>query len=372
MTSSVIAASALWRHAYCCIALKQYRLRAENTDYLPAELLEDFSQGGVMAALVSIGVPVYKRLSFLPNVLNSVSHQDYSKLELIVSDNGMNGAQLSTIIKEHYPGQFKLRQNAQVETMSTHFNQIINAASGKYFMLLCDDDEISPNYVSELVALLEQNRHASIGLSRQEIMDEGGTVIRRSSDNIPPLLSGPDFIRAAWETHQYKYEGFATYLARTDQIKACGGYPEFCKGMSHDDALLLKLCIDNYVALSSRCAFRFRIYDSSHGATITIEDVKQATKQFLRFLDCDPQLQQFALKQPSEWKSLKKIIERMNWEFYYERWSGMYRDTLSRVEWVKAAFALPFIPGYYRRVAFTLTHVPSHALSSWAKALMMH
>jgi glycosyltransferase involved in cell wall biosynthesis len=325
-----------------------------------------------MAALVTVGIPIYKRLSFLPNVLNSVSQQDYRDLEIIVSDNGMNSAQLSTMIKEHYPRKFKLRQNAHIETMSTHFNQIINAASGKYFMLLCDDDEISPNYVSDLAALLEHNPQASIALSRQEIIDESGATLRRSCDHLPPLISGPDFIRAAWQTHQYKYEGFATYLARTDQIKACGGYPEFCKGLSHDDALLLKLCIDNYVALSSRCAFRFRIYESSHGATISIEDVKQATREFLRFLDCDPQLQQFALKQPLEWKCLRKIVERMNWEFYYERWSGMYRDTLTRVQWLKAGFALPFIPAYYWRVASTLTHVPSIALASWAKALMMH
>jgi glycosyltransferase involved in cell wall biosynthesis len=324
-----------------------------------------------MAALVTIGVPIYKRLSFLPNVLRSVSEQDYSNLELIVSDNGMNGGQVSTLVKEFYPRRFKIRQNATIETMSTHFNQIINAASGKYFILLCDDDEISSNYVSELVSLLEQNRHASIGLSRQEIMDEHGTVIRSSSDNLPPLISGPDFVRAAWQTHEYKYEGFATYLARTDQLKTCGGYPEFCKGLSHDDALVLKLCIDNYVALSSRCAFRFRIYQSSHGATISIEDVRQATIEFLQFLKTNPQMKRFALKQPSEWKSLKETVERMNWEFYHERWSGMYRETLTTFQWIKAAFALPFIPGYYMRVASTLTHTPRISLESWAKALLM-
>ncbi len=325
-----------------------------------------------MTALVTIGIPVYKRLSFLPNVLKSVSQQDYCDLEIIVSDNGMNGPQLSTIIKEHYPRTFKLRHNAQIETMSTHFNQIINAASGKYFMLLCDDDEISPNYVSELVGLLEHNPQASIALSRQEIIDESGVTVRRSSDNLPPLLSGPDLIRAAWQSHQYKYEGFVTYLARTDQIKACGGYPEFCKGLSHDDALLLKLCIDNYVALSSRCAFRFRIYDSSHGALISLGEVEQATRDFLRFLQSDPLIQQFALKEKSEWKSLKKIVERMNWEFYYARWSGMNRETFTTLQWIKAAFALPFIPGYYMRVASRLTHIPSAALASWAKALLMH
>src|SRR5688572_32233840 len=108
-----------------------------------------------MAELVTIGIPVYQRLSFLPNVLRSVNQQDYPNIELIVSDNGINGTAILSILKEHCPRTFKFRQNPQVETMSTHFNQIINAASGKYFMLLCDDDEISSNYVSELVGLLE-------------------------------------------------------------------------------------------------------------------------------------------------------------------------------------------------------------------------
>jgi glycosyltransferase involved in cell wall biosynthesis len=325
-----------------------------------------------MPASVTIGIPIYKRLSFLPNVLKSVSQQDYSNLELIVSDNGMNGGEVAAIVKEYYPRSFKIRQNVTTETMSTHFNQIINAASGKYFMLLCDDDEISPNYVSELVALLEHNPQASVALSRQEIMDEYGTVVRGSSDNLPPLISGPDFIRAAWQSHEYKYEGFVTYLARTDQIKACGGYPEFCKGLSHDDALILKLCMDNYVALTSRCAFRFRIYDSSHGALISIKEVEQATRDFLQFLKSDPHIKQFALKQTSEWKSINKIVERMNWEFYYSRWIGMNREKLTTLQWIKAAFALPFIPAYYWRVASTLTHIPAGTFASWAKALLMH
>jgi hypothetical protein len=67
-------------------------------------------------------------------------------------------------------------------------------------MLLCDDDEISPNYVSELVGLLEHNPQASIALSRQEIIDESGVTVRGSSVNLPPLLSGPDLIRAAWQS----------------------------------------------------------------------------------------------------------------------------------------------------------------------------
>jgi glycosyltransferase involved in cell wall biosynthesis len=307
-----------------------------------------------MTDLVTLAIPIYKRLHFLPSVLKIVALQDYPNIELIVSDNGMNGAQVPALINQYYSGKFKFRQNPCTVSMSSHFNQIIEEASGKYFMILCDDDEISSNYVSDLVDQLERNPRASIALSKQEIMDESGTIIRKSSENLSPLLTGPEFIRGAWKTFTFNFECFATFLARTKDLKACGGYPEIHKGHSHDDALLVKLCLSNYVALSSNSTFRFRVYESSHGFSISIQDVAKATRDFFQFLNSDPQIQQFASAQPAEWEELKEIIGRMNWGCYYDRWNGLYRKRLTGSEWLKAAFALPFIPAYYRQVASTL------------------
>jgi len=48
-----------------------------------------------MTDVVTIGVPVYKRLGFLANVLRSIGEQDYPAIEVIVSDNGLNGEELT-------------------------------------------------------------------------------------------------------------------------------------------------------------------------------------------------------------------------------------------------------------------------------------
>ena len=40
--------------------------------------------------------------------------------------------------------------------MHEHFNQLVQEATGEYFVLLCDDDQISANFVTELVAVLER------------------------------------------------------------------------------------------------------------------------------------------------------------------------------------------------------------------------
>jgi glycosyltransferase involved in cell wall biosynthesis len=320
-----------------------------------------------MSDLVTIGVPVYKRLGFLPNVLRSVSEQKYPAIELIVSDNGLNGGEVPQLVRRHYSKPFKFRQSPSIVSMPTHFNQIIQRASGKYFMILCDDDEISPNFVSEMAALLARYPSASVALSRQEIMDESGKTIRTSSDDLPPIVSGPEFIKSLWRTSQYKFAGLASFFSRTQALRACGGYPELWRGHSHDDALVVKLCLDNHVAMSSRATFRFRVYQASHGLSISIDDIARATRELLQFVNSDPKLQQFAAAHPAEWREIKDTIDRMNWGCYYERWSGIYRQRLSFPVWVKAAFALPFIPAYYSAVSRSLLTEAATYLSNRIK-----
>jgi glycosyltransferase involved in cell wall biosynthesis len=303
--------------------------------------------------LVTIGVPVYKRLLYLPNVLNIVAAQDYPDIELVVSDNGMNGSAVPEIVKKHYSRPFIFRQNPSTISISSHFNQLVERASGEYFLLLADDDEISSNYISELVAALERNPRVLVALSKQGIMDESGVIIRKSREKLPDTLPGPKFIKAAWGTNEYKFECFATFLARTEAVKACAGYPDFCKGHGNDDALLLKLCLHHGVVFSDRCTFRFRSYESSHGLASSIHDLAQAYRELFQFLDSDPIIHDFRSIRSDEWRDLKKVFVQMIWRTYLERWQGMYRKRLTRLQWTKAAFAMPFIPAYYKNVAAT-------------------
>src|SRR5580692_8225700 len=105
--------------------------------------------------LVTVAIPVYKRFDFLPKAIQCVASQDYPHIELIVSDNGQNGARVPDIVRQHYPGPFRFRQNPATVSIATHFNQLLQEATGEYYVVLCDDDEISANYVSELVGVLE-------------------------------------------------------------------------------------------------------------------------------------------------------------------------------------------------------------------------
>lgn len=301
--------------------------------------------------VVTIGLPIYKRLEYLPHVLDVISAQDYPSVELLVSDNGQNGDRVLEIVRRHYSKPFRFRQNPATVSISTHFNQLLQEASGKYFITLCDDDEISANYVSELVRVLESKPDALAAVARQELIDKQGVRLRHSVAELPAELDGADFVRRNWRNYEFGFECFATFMMRRAEAVACGGYPDFTTGTSNDNALLIKLCLGRPLLFSNACTFRWRIDDQSYGWSIKITSLAAATREFLHFLNKDPALRRFARSHPAQWAEVKAVLARMAWQTYWVRWKGMYRARLSRLEWLRAAFALPFLGAYYRQVS---------------------
>ena len=307
-----------------------------------------------METLATIAVPVYRRLHFLPGLLKLLETQDYPAIDLLVSDNGENGAKVRQIVEANYSRPFTFRQNPKSVPITEHFNQLVQVAQGEYFLVLADDDEITPNFVSEIAAQFQRHPNASIGFGRQEFMTEQGQVTSRSRDTLPDALSGKDFIIAAWHRYEFGFQSVSCFLAKTELMRACGIYPDIPTGTYIDDALVVKMALGHEVVFSSKCAFRNRVYESSHGFALPIRELASATKAFIQFLNSDAAMREFATRQPQEYSIIRDCMQEMAWQTYLHRWKTLYRKRLSYGQWVRAAFFLPLIPAYYKRVGRTL------------------
>ena len=301
--------------------------------------------------LVTIALPMWKRLEFLPHILKVIEAQDYPFTNLLISDNGMNGNKVREAVETHYSRPYIFRQNASIAEIPDHFNQLVQEATGEFFTLVSDDDEISPNFVSELVRLLEQHPEASLAFARQEIMNGEGVVVRKSNDVKTTVMSGAEFIRGTWQHYTFGYEALGTNVARTAAIVAAGGYPNFTRGTGMENAMFIKMCLAGSVAISQNCVWRWRVYESSHGWSVPIRDLSAASKELMHFLNTDPGIQELAKSNPTEWKQLKDVIFHNEWQTYYWRWRDIYKARMPYVAWAKSAFEMPFSLGYYRNVA---------------------
>ncbi len=116
--------------------------------------------------LVSIGFPVYNGAQFLRRALDSIVTQDYTNLEIIISDNASTDETFQ-ICHEYAEKDTRINCTQLNDNIgaTNNLNRVIAQSTGKYFMRMSDDDVRAPSYISKCVALLEANDQAVLSHS---------------------------------------------------------------------------------------------------------------------------------------------------------------------------------------------------------------
>lgn len=133
-----------------------------------------------VAPRVTIGMPTYRRPETIRRALRSIAAQSYRQFVLIISDN--NGPDPQTIaavreIETELPEMAVIAQSENIGALS-NLNMLLALAETEYFMWLADDDEVTPDYLEELVQLLDADQTAVTAMGRWKMMTspEEGTL----------------------------------------------------------------------------------------------------------------------------------------------------------------------------------------------------
>ncbi|MBT6957817.1 MAG: glycosyltransferase family 2 protein, partial [Opitutae bacterium] len=103
---------------------------------------------------VSVIIPTFNRLGYLPRSLGSVLAQSYDDYELIVVDDGSTD-QTVDAIQQDYPSVNLIEQ--ENKGVSAARNAGIRAASGEWIALLDSDDEWLPGKLNSQMNALESH-----------------------------------------------------------------------------------------------------------------------------------------------------------------------------------------------------------------------
>jgi len=170
-----------------------------------------------MHPLVTIGIPTYNRPVLLRRTLECVANQDYPNLEVIIADNCTPGSDVMVVV-ESYRNKIKnLRYIKRITNIGLAKNSLglIDIASGKYFMWLADDDEITKNYVSSLVQLLEDNPDASCAMGNWVCMVNEKEKRLMKTTNLPQRSPFHRALHFVWKTD----DAFCYGIHRTSLLR---------------------------------------------------------------------------------------------------------------------------------------------------------
>ncbi len=144
-----------------------------------------------MNSLVTLVVPTLNGTHYLRETLLSVLAQDYQDLDILVSDNGSRPEtmELAKRLAEGDP-RVRFRRNEDTVPIHVHFNQCLEAARGEFFIILSDDDLVSPNFVTECVGVAQRHADLNVVLPKSVVIDANGEVLRELATSQSEVLDG--------------------------------------------------------------------------------------------------------------------------------------------------------------------------------------
>lgn len=220
----------------------------------------------LIKGLVSIAIPAYKR-KWLNEAIDSALSQDYPNIEvIIVDDHSPQNLKevVDPFLSDKRVSYYCNESNLGGKSVANNWNKCLEYANGEFFVLLCDDDVLMPNFVSELLKLSHKYPKCNI-FHGDRILYHENTDSFESMKPWPEYESFEDFKKNKKKIK--RKHTITEFLYRTTFIKE-KKYITFPIGYFSDDASILEIVATGGIASSQTPLLKVRISDDQISAEV--------------------------------------------------------------------------------------------------------
>lgn len=168
--------------------------------------------------LVSILIFNYNYGRYLAECLDSVLNQSYDNVEICFSDNCSTDDSWEIVLEytKKYPHVFTVTCNRENFGVYANFRNCLTNVRGHYFVQLCSDDYLHPDYVRNCVEALEENPSAAFVIANRTIVNEHGELIEE-----PPFYDTSCIIPGEEQAAVYMMAGVNPSVSQVMYRHAC-------------------------------------------------------------------------------------------------------------------------------------------------------
>lgn len=184
--------------------------------------------------LISIIIPLYNTpLNYLRDLMDSLVHQSYEKIEVCLAD-GSTNPEVGAFIKRRYGKDKRIRYEKLAENkgISENTNAALKMATGDYIMLSDHDDIVTRDAVYEIVKAINQDPQ-----SVDIVYTDEDKITMDGKNYFEPNMK-PDYNRDLLRANNYICHIFVVRKKIIDEI---GGFRSEYDG-AQDYDLILRCC----------------------------------------------------------------------------------------------------------------------------------
>ncbi len=230
--------------------------------------------------LVTIGIPTFNRCDLLAYAIQSALRQTYHNLQIIIADDGSSDATAESVNRLQDARIIYYRHEHNLG-MIANWNTCVNRATGDYFLMLNDDDELAPNAIRDLILMydrfdaedLQSSETIGFAYGRCEIIGEARQVFK-VTDSAPSYEPTIDL----WVNFFKSKRALApsASLFRTEDLRRIGGYDQKYGFASDVGAALNVSLAYSHVAAANSVVAKYLLHKGNVSLTQTSEAIIRA------------------------------------------------------------------------------------------------
>ncbi|SFD15837.1 glycosyltransferase family 2 protein [Flavobacterium phragmitis] len=217
----------------------------------------------------SIGIPAFKG-QYLTECIESILSQSFTDFELIVvNDCSPDG--IFDIIKKNDDPRIRYYENEVnigAEHVIDNWNKCLSFAKGDFFILMGDDDKMSPDYLSEFNKLIDKYPDLDIFHCRIKVIDEKSQEVELSNC-CPEYEDTDNYILNCIEGRSEQF--ISDFVYRKSTLLSNGGFYKLPLAWSSDYISAFIACGNKGIAYTSSPVFFYRKHQSNITSTSSLE-----------------------------------------------------------------------------------------------------
>jgi glycosyltransferase involved in cell wall biosynthesis len=131
--------------------------------------------------LVSVIISAFNRPKMLLAAIHSVQSQTYEQLEIIIRDDSTND-ECQRVVLNLCDSRVRYVHNIPSLGTAANLRAGYRESSGKYFSTLNDDDLYAPDYIAQMVEVMEANPRLSLAFCDHYIINHEGDILTQETE----------------------------------------------------------------------------------------------------------------------------------------------------------------------------------------------